>query len=92
MILPVESINGPNYGKWVVRPVLNPFYEELQKDIGRAVVMGDGARSDRAKYSQAVKKRLKIQPCLGLLNLVICTRLKFFGVLSRLGSTGNSLQ
>lgn len=61
VILPGESMNGPNYCKWVVRPVLGPFYKELEKEIGETIVMEDGAPSHRAKYTQAVKKRLKIQ-------------------------------
>lgn len=42
-------MNGPNYCQWIVRPVLNPFYEEMEKAIDGAIVMEDGAHSNRAK-------------------------------------------
>lgn len=64
VILPEKSMNDPNYCKSVVRPVLNLFYKEMEKFIGRPIIIENEASSHRAKYSQAVKKRLKIHTML----------------------------
>lgn len=61
VILPQESMTGANYVKWVVEPVLAPFYNAGYREKGEAWIMQYGASFHRSKVAQAAVHKHHLQ-------------------------------